>query len=455
MEADVVVIGGGMAGAVAALRAAECGAQVLLIRKGFGSTGMSSGTIDIAGAVDFFPLDPWDALPPVSAGLATILRTNLLHPYSIIAGGRDRTEYLQAALTRACEFLLSKIPGYGLRGSVEYHLALPNIFGTAKFSAFAPLSLFTGNLMNMQDAHLLVVGINGLPFFRSHLCSQALLNYCSIHPPAAISRVDTVEVYIPDSASMRAAAPFEIAQSFDNPQTCEKFVEQLNDKIEPDVTHVGLPALLGLNNHTEIFEMISRELQPKVFEMISPDIPIPGKRLQMALDAALVDSSVRMMAGEVIGIEKSDKEIESITIESMIKRRTAIAKNFIIATGKFSSGGLVGGDFLREPLLGLPVFYDGKCVNQKFVRDLLYPDFDERQPFLSCGIHVDAELHPLNRFNNPAFDNLFAAGSIIGGYDYIMDKCGLGVAILTGYVAGEKAAHQLKSGGETTCESST
>ncbi len=429
-----------MAGTVAALRAAERGPDVLLLRKGFGSTGLSSGTIDIAGPVDFFPMDPWNALPPISAGLRTILRTNPLHPYSIIGGGRDRTEHLQAALAQACDFLLSKIPGYALRGSVERHLALPTMFGTAKFCAFAPSSLVAGNLMDMQNARVLVVAINGIPLFRSHICGQALLKYCSMHPPTAISRVDSTEVFMPDSATMSATMPFEIARSFDDPRTGERFVEELNDKIEPDVTHVGLPALLGLNNHTEIFEMLSRELQPKVFEMLSPNIPIPAKRLQMALDAALRNSNVRMVAAEVIDIKKSGKKIESVTVNTMRKARTAVAKKFIIATGKFSTGGLIGGDFLREPLLGLPVFYDGECVNHTFVRDLLHQDFDKRQPFLSCGIHIDAELRPLNRHNNPAFDNLFAAGSIIGEYDYIRDRCGLGVAILTGYAAGEHAA---------------
>ena len=46
---DVLVIGGGMAGLVAGISAAESGASVLVVRKGEGATTMSSGAIDIAG----------------------------------------------------------------------------------------------------------------------------------------------------------------------------------------------------------------------------------------------------------------------------------------------------------------------------------------------------------------------------------------------------------------------
>jgi anaerobic glycerol-3-phosphate dehydrogenase len=129
MEADVVVIGGGMAGAIAALRAAALGADVLLIRKGHGSSAMSSGTIDIAGPENFYPLDPWDSIPPVADRLKEILRANPLHPYSIIAGGRDGLERLRSHLRQACDFMVEKIPLLGLEGSHERNLALPSVLG--------------------------------------------------------------------------------------------------------------------------------------------------------------------------------------------------------------------------------------------------------------------------------------------------------------------------------------
>ena len=46
LTADVVVVGGGMAGACAALAAREQGAKVLLVSRASGATTLSSGAID-------------------------------------------------------------------------------------------------------------------------------------------------------------------------------------------------------------------------------------------------------------------------------------------------------------------------------------------------------------------------------------------------------------------------
>ena len=43
MNPDIIIIGGGMAGAAAAIAAKTKGADVTLIRKGYGSTALSSG----------------------------------------------------------------------------------------------------------------------------------------------------------------------------------------------------------------------------------------------------------------------------------------------------------------------------------------------------------------------------------------------------------------------------
>ncbi|NQU07758.1 MAG: hypothetical protein HQ583_04285 [Candidatus Abyssubacteria bacterium] len=124
----------------------------------------------------------------------------------------------------------------------------------------------------------------------------------------------------------------------------------------------------------------------------------------------------------------------------MKSKRTAAAKNYVVASGKFSSGGLVADDSPKEPLFKLPLFLDGECVDGKFVQNLLDWKVLRRQPLLSCGIRLNASLRPLDTFGEPAYENLYAAGSIIGEYDCVADKCGFGVAILTGYLAGEKAA---------------
>ena len=440
MEADVVVIGGGMAGTIAALRAAALDADVVLVRKGQGASAVSSGTIDIAGPQNFLPLETWDTLPAIDDRLSEILRTKPLHPYSIIAGGRDGLEFFRRILHQACDFLIEKIPLSEFQGSLARNLALPSVLGTVKFSAFAPASIADGNLIEMRDAHLLLVGISGLLLFQPNICKQTLLRYSSLHSPRAISRIDIIEANIPRFVDALPSAPFEIARRFDDPLVAEEFVAELNKRIQSGVTHIGFPPVLGLNNHRETYEIFRRGLQPEAFELISPNFSVPGYRLQMSLEAALHESAVRTVNAEVIDAEPDGRKVKSLLIGSRKSERTVTAKNYVVATGKFISGGLVAGDFPKEPIFGLRLFSCDKSIDDTFIQDLLNRDVVGRQLFFSCGVHTDKTLRPLDRFGEPAYENLFAAGSIMGEYDYVTDKCGMGVAVLTGYLAGERAA---------------
>ena len=444
MESDVIVIGGGMAGALAALKASEEGRDVLLIRKGHGATAMSSGVIDVAGPNDFLPHDEWETLPTIEDRLKDMLRTNPLHPYSIMAGagGVDR---LNSMLRDACNFAIEKVQPLCFRGSHERSMALPTVVGTAKFCAYAPASLASGDLAEMRRANLLLVGLEGLPYFRPRICKRSLSEYSSQHQPEAISKIDFVEIEMPGRGGAIRATPFGVAGLFDEPGVCEEFTKSLARRIDPGVTHVGLPPILGLNDHSKAFQIIDRELEPKVFELISPGYSVPGHRLQAALDKALGDGGVRVVTTGVAKVECDGRLIKNLVLEGVKSGRTATAGSYVVATGKFSSGGLVADDYPREPLFGLPLFSDGKRVDERLLRYLLDRDASKRQPFLSCGIHVDASLRPLDPFGEPAYDNLYAAGSIIGEYDYVADKCGLGAAALTGCTAGEKAAAQAVS----------
>ncbi len=436
MEADVIVVGGGMAGAAAALKAAAQGREVLLVRKGHGSSAMSSGTIDVAGPTEFLPLDGWDTLPTISDRLKDILHSNPLHPYSIVAGGG--IEPLRSRIREALDFLFEKIPGF--RGSHDRNMALATVMGTVKFCAFAPSSLVGGDLSQMRDAHLLLVGLSGLSHFRFRTCRLAMEKHSSLHSPQSLSRIDVAEIDITRSTDASPTTPFNAARRFDDTRAVEEFAHALRKQIQPGVTHIALPPVIGLDNHPEAFERLSGELEPEVFEMISPNFSAPGHRLQTSLDTAVRKSGVRAVTAEAVEVECDGRLVRNLLLKSMKSRRTATAKSYVIATGKFGAGGLVADDFPKEPLLGLPLFADNKRVDEKYIRDLLDWDAEKRQPFLSCGLHVNSSLRPLDAFGEPAYENLFAAGSIIGEYDYVSDKCGFGVAALTGYLAGEKAA---------------
>ena len=65
------------------------------------------------------------------------------------------------------------------------------------------------------------------------------------------------------------------------------------------------------------------------------------------------------------------------------------------------------------------------------------------QPLLAAGVRIDRRLRPLTESGTPVHSRLFAAGAVIGGHEVAADGTGLGVAILTGCLAGRSAADAL------------
>src|SRR5207245_11508395 len=111
------------------------------------------------------------------------------------------------------------------------------------------------------------------------------------------------------------------------------------------------------------------------------------------------------------------------------------------APGDHIGGGLNGGRVTTEPLLGLGVFHEGRPVTRAGTRLQHLPYLDPAEEFRS-GLATDNRLHPLDAEGRVPYENLFAAGAVLGGYDYA-GACGFGVPILTGWLAGRFSAQDV------------
>jgi len=108
-------------------------------------------------------------------------------------------------------------------------------------------------------------------------------------------------------------------------------------------------------------------------------------------------------------------------------------------------GGIARAGRLVEPALGLPVQAAegreaGVHLAARPAQPLTMRDRRAPQPLLSAGLRADASLRPLDERGRPVHPRLFVAGAVLGGHEQATDGTGLGVAILTGYLAGRAAA---------------
>ena len=63
---------------------------------------------------------------------------------------------------------------------------------------------------------------------------------------------------------------------------------------------------------------------------------------------------------------------------------------------------------------------------------------------LTLGIAIGSDLRPVDRGGQPIAEGLYAAGSVIGGYDPAGESCAAAVEILTGHLAGRNAGMHVR-----------
>jgi glycerol-3-phosphate dehydrogenase subunit B len=120
----------------------------------------------------------------------------------------------------------------------------------------------------------------------------------------------------------------------------------------------------------------------------------------------------------------------------------------VLATGKFIGNGLVGDERgIRETIFGLMTvtgsYYSaGDTLPSKATNRLSITP--EGQPIFSIGLTVDPQFRPIQEDGVEWVKNLFAAGSVLAGYNYSVEKSGLGVAVTSGFSAAKNAISYVK-----------
>lgn len=161
-------------------------------------------------------------------------------------------------------------------------------------------------------------------------------------------------------------------------------------------------------------------------------VPSPhGLRLHRALERVLSAAGVDVRHHQAATYARSGDRLTEVD--------GVAGDEFVLATGRYIGGGLVKNGVVREPVFDLGVFHEGERVDRAHPARLRHLEYVSPEPAFRTGVLADPGLRPLDWEGRVRFENLRAAGSVLGGYDYGREY-GFGVPILTGWLAGAWAA---------------
>ncbi|AQL44554.1 anaerobic glycerol-3-phosphate dehydrogenase subunit B [Halorientalis sp. IM1011] len=418
IEQDVLVIGGGLAGATAAISAARTGADVRLVSSKQPTLRHASGLIDVLGYTPDGegPLaDPFAALSDLPEG----------HPYERV--GRDAVE---AGLA-----LFDEIVGNTYEGNhTERNALIPTQGGRVKPTARYPASVSAGLASDERDA--LLVGFERLAGFDASL-SAARLNATGVPFTARGAAVEFPELSSADPKVTRFAQLLDRDEGVDAGRGVRREVTERVTTHMDGEDRVGFPAVLGDDHPEEVRADLESHLGAAVFEIPMGPPSLPGLRLEDRLYDALDEAGVRIETGNpVVGYESKSRGngVETVLVDRTGSTVPYGAEQFVLATG-----GLVGKGIesdrsgVEEPI------FDCHVAHPSDRYDWFADDAFGDHRFARFGVDPDRELRPRDAHGKIEFDNLRAAGAVLGNYDFAAEKSGSGVSLATGSHAGRLA----------------
>jgi len=404
---NILVIGAGPAGLLAAWLARRQGAQVRLVATGIGTTHIMPGWIGVLNAAGDLPtaLEDWVAAHPE-------------HPYALTS-----LDALEGGVTALREVCAQANLNYV--GDLRANFKLPTALGAIKQAALVPESCAACDLR--QPGDMLIAAPAGWRDFYPTLCAGNLTRQ------GVPARGITFEMPEMHALSQFDATPVGLARLLDQADVRERIAAQIKPRLD-GAKRVGLPAVIGLEHSAEAWRDLQDRLGVPLFEI--PTIPpsVPGIRLFNAFKQALLQVGVPILLdmtatrGVVAG-----HRVSGVVVPNVVRDTVYRADQVILATGGLYGGGIVTNHMgqMRETVFDLPLHVPGAMGDW----------FDERfisehdHPVHQAGVRANERLQPVDETGRVVLDNVHVAGRLLAHYNPPVEGSAEGVWLATAYRA--------------------
>lgn len=406
MKFDNIIIGGGLSGLVCGLRLQKAGKKCAIVSAGQNAMHFFSGGFGL--------LSKLEDGTPVEEPLKAIEKLSPEHPYVKI-GAEKVAKYAGDAKE------LLTICGLPLVGEASKNGYVMSATGTLKP---AWLAIGDSTFLKEKDEKIgtkaLIVNVEGFLDFNTSLIA-AELEKRGISCKITAVTTDEIKTLRKNPSEMRSS---NISKVMENESVRAKFVAAVNAVVH-DEDLVVLPAVFGLKSYASV-EDVRRKISAKTIFLGTLPPSVAGIRSQRQLKEAFIAAGGTFLMGdEVVSAQLEDGAVKSVKTENLGDEEM-VAENFILASGSYFGHGLLSGvNGVTEPVFGLDVDFDADRNNWYDA------NFFAKQNFMGFGVKTGKNFKAVK--DGAEISNLYAIGSVLGGYNALYQGCGAGVALLTAF----------------------
>lgn len=401
MKFDTVIIGGGLSGLACGIRLQKKGVKCAIVSAGQSALHFFSGSFELL-----------NRLPdgtPVENPVEAVAQLDAAHPYKKIV---DFAKYAAEAKQLLAD------SGVEVAGEATKNALHLTPMGTLKP---AWLSLVEFSRFNSADdfkgKKVVVANLAGFLDFNMKFVTDALESM-GAECKQQLIHIDAVDHLRKSPTEMRAT---NIARVLDKEDIHNQLLTILKN-YSIGVDAVVLPAAVGLASQKLVKAL--RKAVPSV--VLVPTMPpsVSGIRTQQQLRREFERLGGVFMLGD--SVVRADVEAGKVKAVYTINHAEngIVAKNYILTTGSFFSNGLVAhSNEVVEPVFGADVDFAADRA------EWCDPQFFNKQNYQTFGVATDGQFRV--KKDGKAFSNLYAAGSVLSGFNALHEGCGAGVSLLT------------------------